>query len=64
MAPWVVAPKLAALAPSLFSLEVGQYLVNYLLLFDAGNDFDWSTAMRARLHVNVEYTLEPLSPVH
>ncbi len=44
--------------------QMGQYLVDDGLVFDAGDDLDGAAAASAGLHVDVENTLEPLCPGH
>ena len=47
-----------------FFIQVGEYLLDDYRIFNAGDHFDAATTGTARLNVNIEHALEPLSPSH
>lgn len=55
---------LGSIRRACFLLEVFEYLLNNLGIFDAGNDFDLPTAVLADFDINIEDALETLHPGH
>ena len=45
-----------------FFLQLRQYLLDHLRVFNAGNHPGPTTAGAARFHIDIEYPLEPLRP--
>ena len=45
-------------------MQVGQYLLDALRVFNAGNHFDGAAAFTARLDVDIENPLQSLGPGH
>ena len=43
---------------------MGEYLVDHIGIFDAGNDLHGTAAVLAGSNVDIEYPFEPLSPCH